>query len=452
MEALFLMPVKLNMVLASAYTAACGFSTILAFIPMAWHVKNRNIPAICLIFWLTLFNICALTGSLIWSKDDISNAWDGYGFCDVEIKIFIAAGAGQMGSVAAIARNLARIMSDDISVIRTKARKRREMIQDLLLCFGAPVWMMAVHYIVQPNRYIILTITGCTPTFDRSWPSIVLLLMWPPIISLFSAYYAALVLYRLHKYRARFTDIICNSHSNITKSRFIRLFLLSVALVLIFLPTNLYIFYVNMNVPRLTYSWDLIHAPGWGHILKINTGGEVSFDRWIPVAAGYLLFLFFGMGHDALMMYRGWADAVGVGRFLPDYIMGRKKRSSTYNPGSPVSSSFSIRKNWASKKFFSSSSASSNDTTTTINTDGTVNTLDLEKCAFPIAILTPQTSTRSPNPWDEPESPKFVAKAYSPARNSRPRCSHEGITVQREVDVSFEVLGVRKPSPTGSYR
>jgi len=183
------------MTTTNTFISLSGLSTVVALIPLAWHIRNKNTAAICLIVWITLFNFLSFSNAIIWggSEFDIYTAWDGKIFCDIEIKFFIASGAGIVSSIAAIARNLARVMSDKAPVIKTKRARRRELVQDLLLCLGLPVWMMVMHYFVQPSRYLLLATTGCTPTIGDSWPSIPLVLIWPPIVSLVSAYYAGLV-------------------------------------------------------------------------------------------------------------------------------------------------------------------------------------------------------------------------------------------------------------------
>lgn len=180
--------------IAAVFQILCAFSIVFGFFPLAWHIKNQNLPAIFLIGWLMIYNACTFANTFIWPDDNgIWDSWDGHIYCDIQVKIFIASNAGQYGAIAAISRNLARIMSDKMAVVQTKAAKRRERIKELLICFGIPVWMMAVHYIVQSSRYHIVTLTGCEPIVDRSWPSIVLLFIWTPIASLVAAAYASII-------------------------------------------------------------------------------------------------------------------------------------------------------------------------------------------------------------------------------------------------------------------
>ncbi|KAA8910909.1 GPCR fungal pheromone mating factor [Sphaerosporella brunnea] len=294
---------------------ACCVSLLLCIVPLAWHWQNKNTAACFLIIWLSIFNLCSFINSFIW-PDDIAvlTGWEGGIYCDIQIKILIAGFTGHLGAMAAIARNLAVILSDDAPVVRTRAVRRRELYKDLALCLAVPILMMAVHYIVQPRRYTLVAITGCTAAVDRSWPTVVLIFIWPPIVALMAGYYAALVVYRLHKHRRRF-DALLSGNSSLNRPRFVRLFVLSMLLLLIFVPITFYVFVKNMNLQWLPYSWDAVHyGTGWMWIRKIPTNGYVNFDRWIPVGSGIIVFLIFGVGKDAMDLYRGWLSKIGIGK------------------------------------------------------------------------------------------------------------------------------------------
>lgn len=169
----------------------CGLSIILGCIPLIWHFRMKNIPAVCLTIWILVQNICYLPNSFIWSDGNFRGTFDSGIYCDIQIKLLAAASAGQMSAVTALARNLANIMDESRRVVtKTAAMIRRRNTVDLIICLSIPVYMMAAHYIFQPNRYAIASVMGCMPEVDRSWPSIPLLFVWPPIASLLAAYYA----------------------------------------------------------------------------------------------------------------------------------------------------------------------------------------------------------------------------------------------------------------------
>ena len=137
-------------------------------------------------------------------------------------------------------------------------------------------------------------------------------------MTLVAAGYCLLVAYRLIRYRRQFASILSSSQSKINKSRFIRLFALATVLVLVFLPVVLYTFIRNLQFPHHPYSWRRVHAAGWSQrMVFVPAQGVVNFDRWTGVGSAYAIFVFFGFGRDATMMYRGWLMKLGFGRIYP---------------------------------------------------------------------------------------------------------------------------------------
>ena len=163
--------------------------------PFIWHVKNRNLPATCLVFWVVISNLFNFINALIWPTDDVTNWWHGAVLCDIEVKLTNAATLGLTGSVACIMRSLAMALDTKRTVLmHSRAQRRRQLAFEMIFCFGLPVYMIIIHYVVQPSRYYIFAIAGCTPSFDNSWPSVVLVYIWPPIFCLVDAYYCGMCL------------------------------------------------------------------------------------------------------------------------------------------------------------------------------------------------------------------------------------------------------------------
>ena len=163
--------------------------------PFIWHIRNRNLAASTLVFYILLANLMNLINPFIWPTDDIGNWWPGFGVCDLEVKLMLGVWIGVVSCLVCIMRNLARVLDTDRTVMSlSKAQQRRQLALDCLLCFGAPVYMMGIHYIVQSNRYYIFAISGCTSSFDDSWPTIVLVFIWPPIFCIAYLYYAGTLL------------------------------------------------------------------------------------------------------------------------------------------------------------------------------------------------------------------------------------------------------------------
>src|ERR1700755_2703013 len=86
---------------------------VLQIPPLVWHVRNRNLGASCLIAWLSVIQVIYVLNPIIWPRDDIMNWWSGYGLCDIEIRILIAATVAVPGSTTVIIRKLAAILDRD---------------------------------------------------------------------------------------------------------------------------------------------------------------------------------------------------------------------------------------------------------------------------------------------------------------------------------------------------
>ncbi|KAJ5360368.1 Fungal pheromone STE3 GPCR [Penicillium concentricum] len=285
-----------------------SLSIALAIPPLILHGKNRNFPATTLIFWSILLNLFNIINSLIWPTDDVKSWWDGAGLCDIEVKFMAAGYVGIPGSLACIFRSLAIVLDTDrATLVPSKGQRWRNQFVEILFCVAVPAIAMITHIIWQRSRYLLFAISGCVNNFDESWVSLVFAWIWPPIICLIAAYYCCLVLIRVHKYRSDFANIIRASSSNLSKSRFLRLFFLALSMLICILPLQGYVVYndIRLSLPWHSYSWSEIHNEGaWHTIVKYPIDGTVFFDRWTPVASGFMIFIFFGFGRDATRMYR----------------------------------------------------------------------------------------------------------------------------------------------------
>lgn len=145
--------------------------------PCLSHFKNRNIGATVLCLSAIIGDLCMFLNAIIWSNDDIPNWYTGVGFCDVQIKIMGVQQVIFHASIAMILRGLAQVMNTNSSSwSMTAAKKRRNVIIDLVCCLGLPMLQMLFQWITQPFRYYILGIAGCTVPVDGSWLYILLTL------------------------------------------------------------------------------------------------------------------------------------------------------------------------------------------------------------------------------------------------------------------------------------
>ncbi|KAJ5470440.1 hypothetical protein N7530_007797 [Penicillium desertorum] len=320
---------------AVALPILSSFSIALAIPPLILHGKNRNFPATSLIFWSILLNLFNITNSLIWPTDNVASWWDGAGLCDIEVKFMAAGYVGIPGSLACIFRSLAIVLDTDrATLVPSKGQRWRNQFMEILFCVAVPIMAMITHIIWQKSRYLLFAISGCVNNFDESWVSLVFAWIWPPIICLIAAYYCCLVLKRVHKYRNDFANILRASSSNLSKSRFLRLFFLALSMLICILPLQGYVVYANikLSLPWHPYSWNRIHNGEWNTIAKIPIYGTVFFDRWTPVASGFMIFIFFGFGRDATRMYRTVFWYLGLGYCFPSIQPPTETHSTAHSP------------------------------------------------------------------------------------------------------------------------
>lgn len=129
-----------------------------------------------------------------------------------------------------------------------------------------------------------------------------------------------LVVKRMRKYRKEFAAVLGSTGSNMTKSRFKRLFLMAATLTVIVLPVQFYVLVQNTSYPFIHYNWNSIHQKPWHDIVMVTTQGKVFYDRWVHVAIGFVMFFFFGVGAEALKMYREWLLACGFQKIFPQLL------------------------------------------------------------------------------------------------------------------------------------
>lgn len=51
------------------YPLWCAISLVVVLLPAPWHWRSRNISTVCLIWWLSLYNIITLINTLLWADN-----------------------------------------------------------------------------------------------------------------------------------------------------------------------------------------------------------------------------------------------------------------------------------------------------------------------------------------------------------------------------------------------
>lgn len=161
--------------------------------PIFWHWGQRNTPALFLIGWTVIGDLCVFMNSIPFGSADITTYWDGRVFCDITSRLHLMASIGCLGSITSISRSLARIMSGKTTIAPTDSEKRIELCAKLFYSVFLPVLELAIYYIFQARRYFILQYTGCSPGPDYSYVNLLGYMIWCPILMIIASYYSGTV-------------------------------------------------------------------------------------------------------------------------------------------------------------------------------------------------------------------------------------------------------------------
>ncbi|OBT61629.1 hypothetical protein VE03_08839 [Pseudogymnoascus sp. 23342-1-I1] len=382
-------------------------SILLLIVPFILHLRARNTGACALIGYLCLFNLMAFVNVLIWPDNNIGDWWDGAVLCDIEVKIFWPVTVGVAASTMAITRSLAIVLDvENADLNPSRGQKRRKLLVDLAICFAVPVIIAGLHVIVHTHRYIIVAIGGCTDSYFGSWATIIIIFIWPLVFTLISVFYAGLVITRLHRHRSSISTIL-GTHS-LNPSRFLRLFILSLLLLFLYLPLNIFFFYTNVAQHREPYSWHRVHPPSWGLVPYLPAMGIFTFDRYVPVVMAVFVFAFFGTGTEARRIYAAIGIAVGLGSCFPRLL--QERRPSTDGVGEKRGWMDKLSLVSLGKRYFAKfSSRGSEAATEMTSATGTSSSRKPSAVAIENASFTFQTSSYASSP------PRSVSPSTLPA-------------------------------------
>lgn len=176
---------------AILFSILAWFSWILCIAPLVWHISQRNVAASSLVLWIILINLPLGINAIIWGHDNIDEWWDGVAWCDINARIQIGAEVSLAAAVAMILRRLAQVMDTrNITVSPSRSSTLQRQLVELAVCWGTPVVMNLFYIPIQSVRYHIWGIEGCNSAYETSWRSLVLNVMWVPIVMLVVVYYA----------------------------------------------------------------------------------------------------------------------------------------------------------------------------------------------------------------------------------------------------------------------
>ncbi|CAJ0867206.1 4465_t:CDS:2, partial [Entrophospora sp. SA101] len=315
------------------FTVSTFVSVILILIPLGFHIQLRNSGAILMTMWISITNFILFVNSILWADDleDKAPTW-----CYITPPIYVAAHVGLMASITCMIYNLYSYV--EYPTIITEVYKRRQIYTELFISIVMPFVLTALGYLVFKNKYSIRPILGCFLQAHSSWLYILLLGIWPVIISGIGCYLAARTSYTILKKRLEIQALLTYCESGLNASRFYRLVLFCITFLILALPATLLTVLGNLNNGLLPYDFYEVHK-NWNTIMRFTaeTGGLSVLDYAKPLT-GLFVFLFFGTGQDAMNSYRKFGLSIKLDKIFPCCF--RERTISPTDTASPNSKTY----------------------------------------------------------------------------------------------------------------
>lgn len=284
---------------------ALAFFTLASFLlllpPFAWHIRSHNIPAISLIAWLLYGNLKSFVNVLLWGGES-PDVFDGKIYCDIVVRLDAASSTGKIAAIAALSLNLYMVLAASSTAFLESSRRR--CIINVCMCWMTPIFIMATLYVIQHRRYAIVRYRGCLLVADESYAALFLYGWWAILWSAIAAVFAAMILATYARKRRDVKDILRVTNSGLNFQRFARLLIFSLLILLVMIPVTVYYFSKDAKQYAHPFLWSLAHSDLWSEIVYGDFGTSILYQQWVDVALSILTFVLFGLGADAIEMYK----------------------------------------------------------------------------------------------------------------------------------------------------
>lgn len=196
---------------------------------------------------------------------------------------------------------------------------------------------MALSYIPQAQRFIIVEGLGCAIALLNSYPAIFLVYIWPVVLGTISIVYGCKYATKGERRRAdsfsviaikyflarrlQFQTLLKSSQSGLNSGQYFRLMAMASADLIIGMPLNIAIL---ITKAQHVDAWPGISRvyENWGYVREVSAdavdiyyndpaGTTLSvLSGWFAPLLAFLFFIFFGVTQDAVREYSRWYPAL----------------------------------------------------------------------------------------------------------------------------------------------
>lgn len=281
--------------------------SIIAFIvlipPFVWQCHKGNTAQAMLFFWLAITDLITFIGVIIWGPRDFRNRWDGKVYCDFVSRLDAMTNMGKVLAVCAIMFTLNEILKlKNPSYIDPRSLKKRLVVW--IMCLLMPLYGFIVTFFLQSPRYNIVRHYGCRSSFSLTTTTVVILYVPMGLILVPTIVFAMMTVKNcLHK-KKELANILKCTNSNMLLSRFARVLVFSLIVILVLTPLTIYIIATNSLITKglvpLLFIYDHVT---FNQIRKFDIGERPLLSRIINTALLYVAILILGTGKSTLSMY-----------------------------------------------------------------------------------------------------------------------------------------------------
>ncbi|KAI0024589.1 pheromone A receptor-domain-containing protein [Xylariomycetidae sp. FL0641] len=303
--------------------------TLLCWVPLRLLYRNGEFAAVVLIIDVAILNLFTILNAAIWSNDNWDRWWDGKGLCDLEVYLSGPLQTIYAAAIFTVMLHLAQqVKAASINRLDREERIKRNLIQASII-FPLPLIQLIFTYFDLAQRYIVGTLIGCSAVYDSSLPKTLVFDAPPALFAVLAVPYAILTWKRFRAISKRSqialqSSTAASARANRTRRR---LYNMSLSILAVYLPLMLYFLALNLRDTLSSYKaydYARIHYSGspypWGSVLFIPSWiipSATMNQPWVPIATTVAIIAFFGMGTDAVALYRQLAVAAGLARCFP---------------------------------------------------------------------------------------------------------------------------------------
>lgn len=283
--------------------------------------SRPNVPVIVMSVCYMYLMVSTTVSASYWHSGDVKTWWDGSGWCDIDVRLYMAVGLAVLSSQCTINWNIVGLLDDRPKLIFGQRALVRGLIE-LACCLFIPFVNLAVSTFFMTNRYALTQDLGCSPSTDSSVALIMTFLMWMPFLGAIVLATMVFIGLRFWK-RGRASAMETVSFiPHMNSSQFARIIIFSCVVTFVFIPLVVCTSVINFlnlgdsGVHDIAWAhgkpadWDKILAVTFEELAVLASNRDRAslivnmITKYVNVVIAWLLFVCYGTGLLAAEAYK----------------------------------------------------------------------------------------------------------------------------------------------------